>query len=226
MRRVLLMMALGSGMLAPGWGAPVVCSPGSLDSYIGLGTDGCTIGDATLSRFASLPPPDGASEIAPGAIFVTPLLDGARFALRFGLGATAAAGDILQSLISFQVNASGLAGVEVSLAGAAAAGDAAVTATSNLCLEGAFSGFDCIGTPENAPIAFTIAADSLLSARQTFSRSMNVGLLQDIVVDAGTAGSAALESSTLRFSAVPEPGTQITLFSGLLFAAFLRLRRR
>ncbi len=226
MRRVLLMMALGTGILDLGWGAPVACSPGTLDSYISLGTDGCTIGDATVSDFASLPPLGEATEIAPGSIFVMPLLDGARFGLRFGFGATAAAGDILQSLIAFQVNASGLSSVEVSIAGAAASGDASVTAVPNLCLAGVFSGFDCAGTPAIAPIVFAIATDSLLSARQTFSRSMSAGLLQDLVLDGGVAGNAALQSATLRFSAVPEPGTYITVFSGLLFAALLRLRRR
>jgi hypothetical protein len=210
--------------------APVNCSPGSLQSYIDLAPEGCSIDDKVVLGFASLIPPEGASEIAPDSIFVTPLTTQFQPGFRFDIDADAGARELLQSRLMFTVlvNPGGgpIGRVRTTIGGSAASGDGVVTAVTDLCLGGEFA-FD-VGTCADATdtlIVFNAGFDSMLQESRGFNPVATLGVITDVAVDGGTSGSAGLSSFTIRFQEVPEPATFVPVIAGLLALTFLRHRR-
>ncbi len=201
------------------------CLPGSLQSYIDLGSGGCSIEDKTVFGFLDLGILGGAIPILPSDVAVTPIETPGEPGLTFDFGVSAGPGEFFQALFAFSVavdpGGMPIGAVSLSLGGSAVDPD------------GANSALLCIGTLDPAcptpdtVILFDIGVDSLLSDSRAFAPLAALDLVADIVVDAGLSGSATLSSATLRFQeirVVPEPVLSIPLAAGLL--ALTRIRRR
>jgi hypothetical protein len=105
---------------------------------------------------------------------------------------------------------------------ASATGDGVVLGSADLCAASIRAGV-CQG--ESASIvALRSAAVEAPAASAGLGAALRYDLLHDIVIDAGTTGSASLASSQLTFTPIPEPATWVNLVAGL--AALLAVRRR
>lgn len=208
--------------------APVDCSPGSLQSYLNLAPEGCSIDDKIVLGFTALDPLPGGSEISPDSILVTPLPTPLNPGFRFDINANAGAAELLQSRFAFAVlaNPGGqpVARVRSTLGGSLASPDGAVTAVTDLCLGTTFVAGTCGGTSDTL-ILFDIGVDALLQDSRVFGPIQTVGVANDIVVDGGLNGSASLSSFTIRFQEVPEPATFVSVITSLLALTLLRHRR-
>jgi hypothetical protein len=210
--------------------APVECSPGSLQSYFDLSSEGCSIDDKVIFGFAPLVLVANAEEIDPGSIFVTPLTTALQPGFRFDINGSADAGELLQSRLVFivSVNPGGgpIARVRTGLDGSAATGDGNVTGVTDLCLGGEF--FSDVGscpTATDTLIVFNAGFDALLQESRGLSPVTTLGVINDIALDGGSSGSAGLSSFTIRFQEVPEPATFVPVIASLLALTFLRHRR-
>lgn len=197
-RSILVALSLPLAMLVCGAAHAAVCMTGSLVDYLGLGADGCTIGNAQFSGF-SLPDVAGADvPIAPSAVQVVPAQDAGGSGFSFVFGQTAAATESFGLRIGFL--AAGLPGFGFT------------TALSSLM--GASSGDGAVGL-------FTDLCLGSGSAGSTFVSTSPIGAVGEVFVDGGFAGAASLASADLRFAAaaVPEPGSFALLALGAVALA-------
>jgi hypothetical protein len=216
MKRLILAFALV--VCAASDGAADPCAADSLAAYIGLGSGGCTIGGNLFSDFGIEPTPDGAIAIDPSAIRVTPLSGSSGVGFEFGLDVAAEAGELLEVLIAYIVSGAPIPAANVALLGSTVGPDGANTAITDLCL-GGDSAFFCTGTPATL-LAFDIGDEADLSDLQSFSGTGLIGVVTDVAVDAGLAGSASLEGVTNLFRPAPEPSTLLMLAAGLAALAW------
>jgi hypothetical protein len=75
--------------------------PGSLQSYINLGSDGCTIGETKFFDFLDLGPIPGATGLAADAVTVNPFGGLYTPGLEFRVNAGAAAGELLELRLGY-----------------------------------------------------------------------------------------------------------------------------
>lgn len=210
----------------------VPCAPGSLNSYSELGTAGCTINSAQFANFAIIEPATGATQILPGDIAIVPIDAPSNPGLQFIVDIDAQAAELFQGLITFDVTAAALTGNTLALGNATATGDAAVTVTNDLCLGGSFapnSVSGCSGDPGTL-IVFKTAVDELLSDQMLFPAVGFIGVVTDIAVDGGLAGSGSLASTSVQFAVtqatVPEPQMLMLFTMGLWSLTLIHKRRR
>jgi hypothetical protein len=234
MKLLLLGVAAMLG-LADGAIGSVICSPGTLASYEGLGPDGCTIGSTTFSGFNA---PSGislSSAIPLSNISVTPQGGTANPSLVFSFSVTALNGQILESLINYSVSGALFTSTTITAGGTTTAGNGAVTDIQNYCLGGSFDStgvFNCSSGKAGDLVVLGFGNDSAM-----FTGVASVNVTNDITFDSGGAGSgnsaaggvftAAFTSTT----AVPEP-RGLGLLAGLLVGGvymrriFFRSQRR
>lgn len=204
----------------------IVCAPGSLQDYVDLSA-GCTIGPVTFSDFVVLSPPAGATPISPTTISVTPLGDPSNPGFVFGVNVVAGAGEFFDVFFGFQVTDS-LIGASLSMDGAAAAGDGAVTVVEDLCAGGVFTGLACSGDPATM-IVFAIEGDTQATENSSLPSASLLGVLADIGVDGGLIGTGQLGTTTLRFetgvtTTVPEPPSLVVVLAAGIALWFGRRR--
>ena len=89
MKRACLVALIGWLLPTAAFAAP--CVPGSLASYVALGSSGCSVGSALFFGFADLPVQGGAFSIPDTNVFVNPVTAGGP-GFRFNVNATAPAG--------------------------------------------------------------------------------------------------------------------------------------
>jgi hypothetical protein len=186
-------------------------------------------GDAGV--FGSTP---GATQIPAGSIQVIPFGSLVSPGLEFQVNAFAGAGELLQARIGYTVGLAGTAPViaHLGMTGSFAVPDGVTTVVEELCPDGEFlgPGFcpdpNSLGLlPTQAMIVFDIGIDAFLADSLLLPDLTMLGVLNDIVVDGGLAGSAGIGSATNQFTVVPEPGTFWTL-SAVVACMWLRYRRR
>jgi hypothetical protein len=195
------------------------CLPDSLAGYIALGAAGCTIGPNTFSDFQTFTVPSAATEIDASNVTVHPVAapsgSGFDFVLDSTAGGTAGPGAFFEILIGYNVSGPDLSFASVQLDGATATGDGVVTAVTDLCAAFvAFGPGTCDPGPMQTLIALRSELDDLSSDQLTALLATPLGVVTDIAVDGGPAGSASLSSTGNRFGvalAVPEPSTVLLL---------------
>jgi len=197
------------------------CVPGTLASYIALGSTGCTIGTNTLSDFGI---PDGttagATEISPSAISLSGSGGSFHPTLTATVNASASAGNLLEAIFTYQISGSFYTAETISLSQSSESGDGAVTDIQNYCAGGFFFGEGCSGTPGSL---LTLDGfqnqDSVSSLGQQF-----VSVIDDLTIDGGLAGSASGGKVVDMFTAIPEPST--LFFVGMVLISFAAVKTR
>jgi len=196
--------------------APAV--PGTLASYIALGSTGATIGTTLFSDFKLELNQTGATQI-PTSILVNPIdLLGAP-ALDFTVARSALANELFELKLSYKVTDLSIEGVGVSLDTFSATGDGAVTATLDLTGP----------NPQPATlIAFATSGASTPVESTNFPSVAQVLARTDIVVDGGGGGTSSVRVVRNQFSvaAIPEPGTLLFGLGIFGVCATRRFRQR
>lgn len=214
----------GALLLAAPGAQAAACLPGTLDAYLALGPGGCTVDNAVFSSFVTPSGSFGATPVAATSIFVTPLNTPYKPGLRFDVTLSASAGEIFEALVGYNVHGL-IIGNMLSIAGAAATADGAVTAVEDKCIGGTFDGtgpFGCTGT-QDVLINYAIVGDAVTSASLAFPVTPVVGVVNQFVVDGGSLGTAQGSGFANQFVTVPEPSA----FSLIpIAAAFALIRRR
>ena len=226
MKRSVLLVALLAltGLIATG--APV-CVPGNLQDYIDLGSGGCSIGNAQFFDFVDLGPLGGATGLSPDAIGVAPLFEQFNPGFEFSVGAAAGAGVFLESRFGYTLQTTGalVQGASLAMTGSAVAPDGVTTVVEDFCQGDAFIIDFCpVGT--DTLIVFDIGSDQETAAKLSFPGVSTLGLIKDIGVDGGLAGSATISTAINRFALVPEPATGLMAGLGLLALTCLGVRHR
>jgi hypothetical protein len=214
-----LVAGLGAWLVLSGAAAAAPCLSDSLSGYLGLGATGCTIGPNTFSGFQTFAVPSAATPIDPSDVTVNPVAtasaSGFDFVLASTAGGAAGPGELFEILIGYQVSGPDLASASVQLDGAAATADGVVTAVTDLCAGfTAFGPGSCAPGPPQTLIALWSEVDDLSSHSLVALLATPLGVVTDIAVDGGLAGSASLSSAGNRFGValtVPEPSTVLLL---------------
>jgi hypothetical protein len=222
---LILLAALGSAGLA---GPLNPCPAGSLQDYIDLGAGGCTLGAALFynfgdsSVFGSTP---GADPIPAGSIQVVPFGNSLSPGFEFLVSALLGPGELRQARIGYTVglSAAGTLTARLAMSGSSVAPDGGATVIEELCSGGEFFAPGLCPDPNSlgflpteALIVFDIGVDAGLSDGLELQQLTTLGVLNDIVVDGGLAGSAGIGSVSNQFTIVPEPGTIWLLSAGFL----------
>lgn len=222
------------GALAvPGLASAAACVSGSLSSYLGLSD--CTVGVLTLDGFSLFALPAGATAIDTDLISVTPVakLGAAGLSLTLSDGLDAQSGDLFELLFGFRATPIGrsIADNTLRLLGATAVvSDGVITGVQDLCAGATIAAdLSCAGTPFTS-IVFDDGTDSEIVSTTPLGASAPIGVLLDLAVDGGGAGSASLGaggglSTEFSIRAVPEPSTLLAGLLGLSLAAGCSWRR-
>jgi hypothetical protein len=219
LRLVVLCLAMASASFA----APVSCAAGSLADYLSLGAEGCSVGTTVFREFVNPGVLPGSTELVPGEIVVTPLMDPLSPGLAFTYDATADPGLVLQSVVEFVVfSLSPLQYGSLRMTGNSAAPGSALAVTSEICTAPQASA--CLAAPEVLGV-FDVGVDAVTFDSRYFLPASLLRVRHDAVLDA-VEGAVSIGTAELRFAAVPEPGTQMLVVAGLLCAAAVNLRRR
>lgn len=204
-----------------------MCVPGSLDSYIGLGSTGCDLGAVRFDNFtvaagqsAATPIDPSAIQISTGGTFYMPVL-------LFTLNATASGSDLLEAFFQFRASGPSLLAASIALNGATATGNGAVTGILDVCPDGNFAGgipSGCSTTPAST-VVFAIESTAFLSDSVNLAPSSFFDVFVDWTVDGGGVGTASLTSAEIGIAATPEPASWLLLAGGLSAIGFWRARR-
>ena len=198
------------------------CTNGSLATYVGLGSAGCTIGSNTLSNFTIEPGSNGATAISPGLINIMPLGGSADPGITI-MVEKSAAGNIFEAIFNYTISGNGYKSETYTLAGSSETGGGGVTGVQNNCAGGVFSSGGVSGCSGVSGSLLTL--DGIQNQDSgSFDTPFFLSVTDDFTID-GTGGTAAAGTLTDRFSAVavPEPASIVfstlafVLASGLLF---------
>jgi hypothetical protein len=209
--------------------AAPLCGADSLTNYLSLGS--CSIGGATFSNFSLVTPlPTGAAAVPTNSVIVLPFSTTTSVGFQFLFDVTSTSFQLKELLFGYLASAAGFTDATISIPGATATGDGGVTAVQDLCIGGAFTPGSLSGcsSTQDANIAFAIDGDQSLSETLSFASVPLLGIVNDIAVDGGLNGNAALAggftNSFTVTSPVPEPATVSLVAAGIVW--LMRRRRQ
>ena len=203
------------------------CGPGSLASFIALGSSGCTIGSTQFFNFTALPVLGGATLLPDSASFVTPL-GVSTPGFRFNVNSDVGPGAIFERRIGYSISSPGLIGAQTFLTGSNVTTDGANTLIENLCLGAAFGVGETCGASTAQLVPFDLGGlGQSLSESTGFPSKSLLGVIVDITVDGGTDGHAVLASGTTQFTPAPLPESAMLPFVAIgLIAGLAGMRAR
>ncbi|RNC66699.1 MAG: PEP-CTERM sorting domain-containing protein [Desulfuromonadales bacterium] len=222
----ILTLATGVFLLFVSTASAVTCASDTLGAYLGLPSTGCKVGGVIFSGFT--PRNDllqtGATPLAPAAITVNPvngsLNPGLEFVVNLAVGPDEP-GTLLQAVFGFTVSGAAFDGATLTMDGASATGDAAVTVVKEI---GGFSPL----------IIFATALDADILEQLTLPSAGPLDVIMDITADGGFDGNgtSTLRSATAQFlisqaqpGVIPEPSTLALVALGFAGFALTRSRR-
>lgn len=218
------LLVMACVVLLSGIGFAGACGSGSYADYITSGFN-CTIDDKTFSNFqysySSNPPGFG---VPPGSVTVTPIMTPGDPGFQFSTGWHASTSSGVQtqdSLFQFTVNVNPggnlITDVSLSMGGAGFSGTGSVIIDETVCLGATFPA--CSGGTVDFLEVFRDSSGTKTFDSISFAGVSEVDVQKDVLIDAGTNGSASLSLVTNQFSeggAVPEPGSILLFGSGAL----------
>ncbi|HEX3682295.1 MAG TPA: hypothetical protein VHU83_07105 [Bryobacteraceae bacterium] len=177
---------------------------GTLATYIGLGSGGCTIGQNTLNDFRTISGIAGATPISTADVSISPLGGNLNPGITASVSQVTGANSQLDLLFTYQISGASYVADSITLAGSSETADGAVTDIQNFCAGGAFGPdgvSDCAGLAGSL-----LTLDGVQNQDSTaLGPASFIGVTDDLTLDGGLMGSASGGSITDRFSAVPEP---------------------
>ena len=190
------------------------CTNGTLASYIGLRSGGCTIGTNTLYDFQTISGTSGATPISTTEVAISPLGGSFNPGITASVDLTAGANIQLEALFTYRIAGTAYVSDSVTLAGSSETGDGAVTDVQNFCAGGIFGSDGVTGCTGSAGSLLTL--DGIQNQDSTaFGPASLLSVTDDFTFDGGLAGSASGGTITDRFSAVPEPFSYLLTDLGL-----------
>ncbi|MGA2905930.1 MAG: PEP-CTERM sorting domain-containing protein [Candidatus Korobacteraceae bacterium] len=204
------------------------CTMTTLNNYLGSGFQ-CTINDQTYSSFtySDTSSPAGFG-IGPGSVEVIPITTTNNTGFQFtGPWGVSTSGGILaqDSEFAWTVNSTGLiTDLSLSIAGVGFTGTGAINLDETACLGAILPA--CSGGTTVTLSVFDSSAGNQLYDQVNFAGVHEVSVEKDLLVSAGTNGSAEVSVITDQFSessTVPEPGTLSMMGLGVVaLAGFVR----
>jgi PEP-CTERM motif len=226
------LLVMACVVVLSGIGFASACPSSGYDTYIVSGFS-CGIDDKTFSNFqysfSSNPPGFG---VPAGSVSVTPITTPGNPGLQFSAGWLASTSSGVQSqdsLFQFTVNVNPggnlITDVSLSIGGVGFSGTGTVLVDETVCLGATFPA--CSGGTVRTLEVGDSSAGLVTFDEITFSGVSEVDVQKDVLIDAGTNGSASLSLLTNQFSesTVPEPASILLFGSGALALAGV-LRRK
>jgi hypothetical protein len=222
--------AVVSGVLflaLPLLAAAASCQTTTLDTYIALGSSGCTVGQFSFTGFSFgvMGSSGGPAPVAASAIMVTPFQSGNEYGLTYSSnGFNVSTGQKIQYLLSYVVGDPPIIhGFATSMRTDPPMFPGIATITSDECLGANFSGSTC-PDPTASETVFSNGLISVLDASQSFGPEGLIGDQTTITLDATSGGSAEFISLS-EGVLVPEPGTVVPVLLAVTVLLWLRMRR-
>jgi hypothetical protein len=207
------------------WSAP--CTAGTLDTYIALGSTGCTVGQYLYANFgfSVLTDSGGAVAVPASGVTVTPATAGASFGLSYSSpGFVVAAGQKIEYLLTYDTDDPPIIhGHSLDMATDPPVFPGIASITSEQCLGYDFVRNTCMG-PTASETVFSNGITSTLMAEADFAGVSLAGDRTTITLDASAGGAAEFLSLT-DSSLTPEPGTAVPALLGIGGVLWFRLRR-
>lgn len=219
---VMLSAAALLALSAPAEATPA-CVTGTLASYESLGSEGCTLGDETVSSFATGSGVTGATPIDPTTLTITPTASAGEATLTFHTSLTAQANNQDEAFFTYTIAGAPVTFDAIDLVGSSETADGAVTYIQNFCVGS--GGLACTGIPGSL-----LTLDGIQNSDQSAIPSAPLlSITSDFELDGGLAGSASGGQFSDHFtdvSAVPEPPSLVLLCMGLALASHHRYATR
>jgi|ERR1019366_3253127 hypothetical protein len=216
--------------LLSGIGFASACPSGYMTTYLAPGFS-CGIDDKTFSNFiyTSTSSPPG-YEIQAGSVGVTPITTPGNPGFQWNapwMASTLSGVQGRDSFFEFQVNSSGapITDVSLSIGGFGTTGTGSITVDETVCLGAVFPA--CSGGTTKTLEVYANSGGFKAYDEVSFAGVTEVDVEKDVLIDAGTNGSATLSLVTNQFSegSTPEPASILLFGSGALALAGV-LRRK
>lgn len=195
--------------------ASPACVTGTLASYESLGSGGCTLGDETVSSFATGSGTTDATPIDPTTLTITPTASAGEATLTFQTSLTAQPTHQDEAFFTYTIAGAPLIFDAIKLTGSSETADGAVTYIQNFCVGS--GGLACTGISGSL-----LALDGIQNSDQSgIPNAPLLSITSDFELDGGLAGSASGGQFSDHFtdvSPVPEPPSLLLLCMGLALA--------
>ncbi len=223
MKNLIVLLGTVLSLAQIGHGA-TLCVPGTLASYVALGSGGCMIGVDTVGSFTKLSGQNGVSQIDPTTVTVTPSGTSTAPTLRFDVNVSSALA--FESIFTYRISGASFTSSRITSSNSTLTGNGSATDIQNLCGGGTFGAngvAGCTGISLGPIVVSSPDTDSTSFVGVSF-----LSVTDDFTIDGGPASGRFVDSFTANVvSSVPEPGTIFitSLGTGLLLTLQLRSRR-